>query len=799
MLLDVRDLSVSYGSAQALRGVSLTVDDAEVVALIGANGAGKTTLLRTISGLKRAVSGETTFLGERIETTSSHRIVKMGVAHVPEGRMVFGPMTVLDNLRMGAYLRRDRRGVEEDMERMFTLFPVLEERRRQQAESLSGGEQQMLAVARALMAKPRLLLMDEPSMGLSPRMVEHVGEMIRDIHATGISVLLVEQNATMALALADRAYVLEVGAVTLACSAEEASCNDAVRQAYLGGERDVRETTISTDVLVVGGGMAGCFAAVKAREAGRDVVLVDKGYVSKSGETPYAGDTTVFHPEWGHDLGAWLTQVRTVGEYLNDPRWTEIVFRDSYERFLDLREWGVEFLEEGGEPVRLNHPLTQIELPDQGKFPPLVSQVVHWLPGFPTAMRKQLLRSGVKVVDRFVVTELLQQDGRVVGAVGFDVEGNQPRVIHASATVMCAGGGGFKPVGYPTHELTADGHVMAYRAGAEITGKEFLSPHHTDPEQPGWPPMYLFFSAGHSAALPGMWRDEAMVNAEGDEVPLRGMAWHGWIDAEWEAHEGRAPVVMENRKDGSLRRVSGPGGHGSMLGHAAGGIVPVDETCATHVPGLFAAGDSCGTCFVGAAYSGFGFATMHAAVTGARAGTGAAEYARSADAAAPDAGSVADATARLLAPLRRKGGFSPRWTTQVLQNALAPYFVLYIKKDERLRAALTTVAFLRDQVVPNLYARDDHELRLAHETANMVANAEMKLTASLFRTESRGTHYREDFPRRGDPDWLVWVRLKDEGGLMTPFSEPIPEEHRPDRALPYAQRYPMRLPGEEAP
>ena len=159
----------------------------------------------------------------------------MGIAHVPEGRLVFGPMTVLDNLRMGAYLRRDRAAVEADLERMFTLFPVLTERRRQQAESLSGGEQQMLAVARALMASPRLLLMDEPSMGLSPRMVEHVGEMIQEIHKTGISVLLVEQNATMALALADRAYVLEVGAVTLACSAEEASCNVAVRKAYLGG------------------------------------------------------------------------------------------------------------------------------------------------------------------------------------------------------------------------------------------------------------------------------------------------------------------------------------------------------------------------------------------------------------------------------------------------------------------------------------------------------------------------------------------------------------------------------------
>ncbi len=557
----------------------------------------------------------------------------------------------------------------------------------------------------------------------------------------------------------------------------------------------MKDRSISTDVLVIGGGMAGCFAAIKAREQGREVVLVDKGFVSKSGETPYAGDTVVFNEAWGHDLDAWLTQVSVVGEYLNDRRWNEIVFRESFERFLDLRSWGVQFLEEDGEPVRLAHPLTQIGMPDQDKFPPLVSQVVHWLPGFPTAIRKQVVRSGAKIVDRFVVTELLRQGDRVVGAVGFDVEGAEPRVVRAKATVMCAGGGGFKPVGYPTHELTGDGHVMAYRAGAVVTGKEFLSPHHTDPDTPAWPPMYLFFSAGHSAALPGMWRDERMVNAEGKEISQRGMAWHGWIDAEWEAHEGRAPVVMESRKDGHIRSVSGPGAHGSMLGHAAGGIVPVDDTCATHVPGLYAAGDSCGTCFVGAAYSGFGFATMHAAVTGARAGSGAADYAAHADPAAPDSDGAA-ATERLRAPARRKGGFSPRWATQVLQNALAPYFVLYVKRDERLRASLATVEFLRDRIVPQLYARDDHELRLAHETASMVTNAEMKLRASLFRTESRGTHYREDHPRRGDPDWLAWVRLKDEEGVMTPFTEPVPEAWRPDPAQPYDERYPMRLPGE---
>jgi succinate dehydrogenase/fumarate reductase flavoprotein subunit len=242
-----------------------------------------------------------------------------------------------------------------------------------------------------------------------------------------------------------------------------------------------------------------------------------------------------------------------------------------------------------------------------------------------------------------------------------------------------------------------------------------------------------------------------------------------------------------------------------MLGHATSGIVPVDDDCATQVPGLYAGGDSCGTCFIGASYSGFGFATMHAAATGARAGLGAAKEAKrlaaAGTAAAGDGGELDErvvngATARLLAPLERKGGFTPHWVTQVLQNTLAPYFVLYIKKGDRLQTALNTVEYLRDHIVPKLYARDDHELRLAHETANMVTSAEMKLRSSLFRTESRGTHYREDYPGRNDAEWLAWVRLKDEDGAMKAFKEPIPAEWRPDAAKPYEQRYPMRLPNE---
>ncbi len=234
MLLEIKDLVVNYGKAQALKGISLEVGEAEVVALIGANGAGKTTLLRSISALKRIESGEIVFDGERVDQLPGHDLVKKGIAHVPEGRIVFGPMTVTDNLRMGAYLRKDKSEVKRDIESMYEHFPVLKQRGRQLAESLSGGEQQMLAVARALMAKPKLLLMDEPSMGLSPIMVEMVGKIIVDIRKQGLSVLLVEQNATMALALSDRAYVLEVGSIVLEGPAAEVAQNDIVKKAYLG-------------------------------------------------------------------------------------------------------------------------------------------------------------------------------------------------------------------------------------------------------------------------------------------------------------------------------------------------------------------------------------------------------------------------------------------------------------------------------------------------------------------------------------------------------------------------------------
>ena len=234
MLLEIRDIEVLYQKTAALKGVSMTVPAGGIVTIIGANGAGKTTTLRAISGLEPLTRGEIRFDDARIDGLAPEEIVRRGIAHVPEGRRVFPELTVEENLSTGAFLRRDASAVRSDFEAVYSRFPRLAERRRQYARTLSGGEQQMLAIGRALMLRPRMLLLDEPSMGLAPVIVEEIARIIRDISGTGVPVLLVEQNAEMALELADYAYVLETGSVALSGVADELHGDDHVRRAYLG-------------------------------------------------------------------------------------------------------------------------------------------------------------------------------------------------------------------------------------------------------------------------------------------------------------------------------------------------------------------------------------------------------------------------------------------------------------------------------------------------------------------------------------------------------------------------------------
>ena len=234
-MLEINDLHVNYGMIAALKGISFEVNEGEVISLIGANGAGKTTTLHTLTGLISAKSGSIKFNGVELTKTPAHKIVEMGIAHVPEGRRIFQNLTVLDNLKLGAFTRKDKENIPKDIQDIYERFPRLAERKNQIAGTLSGGEQQMLAMGRALMSHPKLLMLDEPSMGLAPILVEQIFDIIRQLHKNGTTILLVEQNAQMALSVADRAYVLETGKITLSGTGKELAESDEVRKAYLGG------------------------------------------------------------------------------------------------------------------------------------------------------------------------------------------------------------------------------------------------------------------------------------------------------------------------------------------------------------------------------------------------------------------------------------------------------------------------------------------------------------------------------------------------------------------------------------
>ncbi|MFF3497503.1 ABC transporter ATP-binding protein [Streptomyces sp. NPDC003247] len=233
-LLEVENLRVAYGKIEAVKGISFSVNAGEVVTLIGTNGAGKTTTLRTLSGLLQPVSGEIRFDGTSLKKIPAHKVVSLGLAHSPEGRHIFPRMTIEDNLRLGAYLRTDKEGIEKDIQRAYDLFPILGERHRQAAGTLSGGEQQMLAMGRALMSRPKLLMLDEPSMGLSPIMMQKIMATIQELKSQGTTILLIEQNAQAALSLADHGHVMEVGKIVLSGTGQDLLHDESVRKAYLG-------------------------------------------------------------------------------------------------------------------------------------------------------------------------------------------------------------------------------------------------------------------------------------------------------------------------------------------------------------------------------------------------------------------------------------------------------------------------------------------------------------------------------------------------------------------------------------
>ena len=549
----------------------------------------------------------------------------------------------------------------------------------------------------------------------------------------------------------------------------------------------ISETILETDILVIGGGMAAVFAAIKSKQQGLDVILVDKGSVGRSGLTPFARGFHYFNEEALGKKEDFMDGSCIFGEYLNHRTYLEGYCDRSKGAKEDLESWGL-------------------------------FGNIKYSQSLVTAVKK----SGVHIIKRTMITDLIKQDGKVVGAVGFPMDGDRFIVIKAKAVINCAGAGGFKPNGFPVSSLTHDGDAMSYRVGAEITGKEFVDTHDTtfknpadcwlgwgrhwsDGIQPGWSELEKnlnldrVFSKNFGVRIerPDLIKPEnQQVDSAG--IKLKGGRGFTYRNGNWcpmpIAPYPKPAMPGPDRSNGPVD--SGVGASAGLGVHKGEGVWPADDKCSSNIPGLYAAGDALGSMMLGCTYSVGGGSVSGSAVQGIMASEGAVEYIK--DKAMPKI--PRDEIDRLKAltfeSLQREQGCSPAWLTQMLQNTMIPAYVLYIKTEDRLKAALTNIEYLRDQYLPKLVAKTPHELRHAHETKNMMLNAEMKLRASLLRTESRGNHYREDYPARDDDNWLAWIIIKQENGQMVLNKEPVPEQWKPDASLSYQERYQFRFPGE---
>jgi succinate dehydrogenase/fumarate reductase flavoprotein subunit len=551
----------------------------------------------------------------------------------------------------------------------------------------------------------------------------------------------------------------------------------------------VLEKTIETDVLVIGGGMAGCCAAIEAKKQGLDVTIVDKGHIGTTGCTYFSGmNFTVFNPEMGSDFNLVMNRIIADSEYMNDRDWTEIIMNESWAAYQKLAAWGVEF------------PIEEKEGRFFTMYPPFLQARVNGMQ-VSRPLRPQALKCGIRIIDRVVITDLLKNEGRVVGAIGFPLSCLNTYIFKAKAVIVSTGGWALRNSTGDNHEATGDGQAMAYRAGAELTGGTGLATQAHAAVNHSW-------KAGRAARSVFRY----YTDATGTRIA------HGYesdTSIDFVFHEGRGPIYhdldqatpedmerMWKRQQGSDAKESARvgydprnGGKYRLSGGGGGGVGaelwPTDKLCAATLPGLYSAGACCGT---RAEWWG---GLPASSVTGTRAGQGAAGYALEAVKPAIDEKELACLKKRMFEPVERKSGFDPRWVTQLLINTLVPYYVLTVQHGVRLQAALTMVEYFRDKYVPKLLAADSHELRLAHEVENMVLGSEIALKASLFRTESRGFHYREDYPRRDDPAWLAWIKIREEEGQLKLWKEAIPQRWWPDLSKPYAERYPKRFPREK--
>lgn len=519
----------------------------------------------------------------------------------------------------------------------------------------------------------------------------------------------------------------------------------------------------STDVLVIGGGMAGLFAAVKARDAGADVMLVSKGRLGSSGQTPFAKGIFAFDPETADvTLDHFVDTVSRSALGTNNPVYTRQMAQHSLARVNELRDWG--FFES---------------------------------PLYNDCFTRPIKERNIPLHERVVITHLIKENGRIAGAAGFSLDREQVQMFRAKSVILCTGAGGFKPNGFPICDLTHDGTIMAYDIGARVTGKEWNDGHPGRAKNPaacfdGWGNMFekkpetttvevhhdlgvdLNYRAYVSGGLPEMGPPgrEGVEKAEGGPYRPQEFARTGPQRKGKGPQEGKPP-----EKGGPPPGMGGSPVGGSSAGmaiHKSEGLVPINDQCESDIPGLYAAGDALGSYMAGAIYTQVGSSLAGSAVQGGIAGEAAAQYSRTATFQVVPKSKTSQIQEEILAPLRREAGYSPAWVTQTLQGIMIPNFILYIKKEKLLQGALAYIEELRDHHMGMLRAADFHELRLAHETCNMIVSAEMKLRASLMRKESRCSHYRLDYPQLDDTNWRAWINIsKGNDGSMQLEKQPF--------------------------
>ncbi len=518
-----------------------------------------------------------------------------------------------------------------------------------------------------------------------------------------------------------------------------------------------------TDVLVVGSGIAGLFAAVKAHDAGADVLMVSKGRLGTSGMTPFARGIFAYDPATaGMNLDEFVASVSRSAMQTNNPVFTRQMAEHSLARVNELKKWG--FFDSPLYFKSFNKPMSQRKIP---------------------------------VMERVMLTHLIKENGVITGAAGFSLDETTIHFFKAKSVILCTGAGGFKPNGFPICDLTHDGTMMAYRIGARVTGKEWNDGHGARMKDPAnvfgqWGPMlqrppettgvevhhdlgvdmnYQVYEQGPQSAEPSGPPPRKRQEYTGGPVRPAGFE-HAGPPPRMGKPEGKHP---ENKHPGKRPEGPPPGMGGMASGgasagmsiHKSEGLVPINEHGASTIPGLYAAGDALGSSMSGGIYTQVGSSLAGSAVQGAIAASAAAAYAKGRSMPTISSARRKKIKAEILAPLQRDRGYSPAWVTQTLQGIMIPNFVLYIKKERMLTAALAYIEELRDHHQPMLKAADLHELRLAHETANMILNAEMKLRASIMRKESRCSHFRLDYPEMDTANWNAWINIfKGSDGTM---------------------------------